>query len=71
MEQKSEVAFKKGQRVRCIKKDPMDDRCNISEHLRWHIGDEFMIDSVDKFPWGVFLNDGEGHNLDARRALVI
>ena len=67
----AEVNFKAGQKVRCVKNDPMDDRCGIADHLRWHIGDEFIIESVDVYPWGTFLNDGKGHNLNARRAIVV
>lgn len=65
------VNFTAGQKVRCIKNDPMDDRCGIADHLRWHIGDEFIVESVDVYPWGTFLNDGKGHNLNARRAEVV
>ena len=67
----AEVKFRAGQRVRCIKADPMDDHVGIDDKNRWHIGDEFIIESVDEYPWGVFLNDGEGHNLNARRAVAI
>jgi len=66
-----EVKFCTGQRVRCIKADPMDEHVGIEDKNRWHIGDEFIIESVDEYPWGVFLNDGKGHDLNARRAVVI
>ena len=66
-----EVKFQAGQLVRCIKADPMDEHVGIEDKNRWHIGDEFIIESVEEYPWGVFLNDGEGHNLNARRAVVI
>ena len=66
-----EVKFRAGQRVRCIKADLMDEHVGIEDKNRWHIGDEFIIESVEEYPWGVFLNDGEGHNLNARRAVAI
>lgn len=65
------VNFTAGQKVRCIKADPMDDHCGVADNLRWHVGDEFIVKSVDIFPWGTFLNDGNGHNLNARRAEVV
>lgn len=66
-----EVKFSAGQRVRCTKNDPMDAHVGIADENRWHIGDEFVVESVEEYPWGVFLNDGEGHNLNARRAEVV
>ena len=65
------VNFMAGQKVRCVKADPMDDHCGIADHLRWHVGDEFIVESVDVLPFGTFLNDGNGHNLNASRAIVV
>lgn len=63
--------IKVGDKVRCIKNDPMDDHCGIAEHLRWHIGDEFYVWKVETLPWGTFLHDGQGHNLNIKRAELV
>jgi len=63
--------FEKGQKVRCIKDDKMDDACNISEENRWHVGDEFIVKNIEVLPWGTFLFDEEGHDLNANRAEII
>lgn len=60
-----------GKRVRVIKDDPMDDRVGIENHLRWHIGDEFVVKNVVAHPHGVFLHDVDGHNLNIRRAELV
>jgi len=65
------MSFKKGQKVRCVKKSGLDNEARIAEHLRWHIGDEFIIEKVEVKPWGTFLYDGNGHNLSAWRAEVV
>lgn len=67
----AEVKFSVGQVVTCFKKDRMDDICQIPDDKRWNIGDSFTIKSIDTYPWGTFLNDGLGHNLNAVRALAI
>lgn len=63
--------FRRGQKVRCVKNDRMDDECNIAEKSRWHIGDEFIVKNIEVLPWGTFLFDGEGHDLNANRAEII
>lgn len=63
--------FKAGQRVRVFKDDPMDDRLGIAHENRWHIGDEFVIASVQSSLAGTFLDDGKGHNLNAKRAEIV
>jgi len=63
--------MKKGQRVRCIKDDPCDEYYGIEDELRWHIGDEFIIESIGVEPYGTFLYDSEGHNLDIKRAKIV
>lgn len=63
--------MKVGCEVMCIKEDKMDDICNIKKELRWQIGDRFIVAKIEKTPWGTFLYDDNGHNLDIRRALII
>lgn len=63
--------FEKGKKVRCVKDDKMDEAFNIPEENRWHIGDEFIIKDIEVFPWGTFLFDEEGHNLDVNRAEIV
>lgn len=67
----NETEFIVGQKVKCVKNDPMDDMYDVHDDLRWHIGDEFIVDSIDVFPYGTFLNDGKGHNLNVKRAVVV
>jgi len=58
-------------RVACVKEDPMDDHCGIPEENKWQIGEEFVVDSLEIEPYGIFLHDGKGHNLNIRRAIII
>jgi len=67
----NETEFIVGQKVKCIKNDPMDDMYDIHDDLRWHIDDEFIVDSIDVFPYGTFLNDGKGQSLNANRAQLV
>ena len=60
--------IKEGDRVRCVKDDPMDEHCGVDYKNRWHIGEEFIVKEVEVKPWGTFLHDGKGHNLDIKRA---
>ena len=63
--------FKTGQTVKCIKDDPRDNFYGIEDDKRWHIGDKFIINTIDIYPYGIYLNDGNGHNLDAERAEIV
>jgi hypothetical protein len=65
------INFSTGQKVRCIKDDPKDDRYGIPNNIRWHIGDEFIIDRVEVLPYGTFLCDNIGNNLNAKRAIIV
>ena len=60
-----------GKNVRVIKKDRLDDACNIADKLRWKIGDEFKVVKIECLPWGIFLYDDNGNNLNYRRAELI
>lgn len=60
-----------GKTVRVIKKDSMDDTCQIEEKLRWHVGEEFVVRKIVIEPWGCFLEDVDGHSLSLSRAEVI
>ena len=63
--------MEKGQRVRCVKDDPADDYYGIADELRWHIGDEFIIESIKVEPYGTFLYNSEGQNLNIKRAKLV
>tara|TARA_R110000803_G_scaffold210521_1_gene282536 strand:- start:953 stop:1216 length:264 start_codon:yes stop_codon:yes gene_type:complete len=60
-----------GKKVRVIKEDRMDDACNIADILRWKIGDEFKVVKIECSPWGIFLYNGNGNNLNYKRAELI
>ena len=60
-----------GQKARVIKKDKRDDYYGIAEHLRWHIGDEFIIRKIEILPYGCFLYDNEGQNVSIKRVTII
>ena len=60
-----------GKKVRVIKEDRMDDACNIADELRWHIGDEFKVCKIECVPWGIFLYNDKGQNLNYKRAELI
>ena len=49
----------------------MDDACNIADELRWHIGDEFKVCKIEILPWGCFLYNKEGQNLNVKRAELV
>lgn len=59
-----------GKTAKVFKNDLMDDRCNISEELRWKIGDEFKICKVECLPWGTFIYNDKGQNLNSKRAKI-
>lgn len=60
-----------GSKVRCIKNDKLDDFCHINEKLRWQIGDEMIVHDIEEHPWGTFLFDSEGHDINMRRVELI
>lgn len=60
-----------GKTVRVIKEDRLDDACGIKDHLRWHVGDEFIVRKIEIVPWGVFLYNGDGNNLSLKRAELV
>lgn len=60
-----------GKNVRVIKDDKMDDAFGIADNLRWHIGDEFKVCKVEILPWGCFLHNNEGQNLNIKRAELV
>lgn len=60
-----------GKTVRVIKEDKLDDACNIADELRWHIGDKFQVCKVEILPWGCFLYNKEGQNLNVKRAELV
>jgi hypothetical protein len=60
-----------GKTVRVIKEDRLDDSCAIEDHLRWHIGDEFLVVKIEIMPWGCFLYNKEGNNLNLKRAELV
>jgi len=60
-----------GKKVRVIKDDKMDDAFNIADNLRWHIGDEFEVCKIELLPWGCFLHNKEGQNLNVKRAELV
>ena len=60
-----------GKKVRVIKEDRMDDACNIADELRWCIGDEFKVCKIECVPWGIFLYNDKGQNLNYKRAELI
>ena len=57
-----------GKKVRVVKEDKLDDAFNIADNLRWHIGDEFIVCKIEILPWGCFLHNKEGQNLNVKRA---
>jgi len=60
-----------GKKVRVVKEDKLDDACNIADNLRWHIGDEFIVYKIEILPWGCFLHNKEGQNLNVKRAELV
>lgn len=60
-----------GKNVRVIKEDGMDDACNIEDKLRWKIGEEFKVCKIECVPWGIFLYNDKGQNLNYKRAELI
>lgn len=60
-----------GEKVRCIKNDRMDDHVGIPEDKRWHIGDEFIVVKIEELPYGTFLYNNKGQNLNLKRAAVV
>ena len=60
-----------GKTVRVVKNDKLDDTCNIDDKLRWHIGDEFKVCKIECLPWGIFLHNNKGQNLNYKRAELV
>lgn len=67
----SEVHDIVGKKVRVIKDDKMDDHAGVADHLRWHIGDEFKVTQIKIKPWGCFLYNNKGNNLNYKRAELV
>jgi len=60
-----------GKTVRVVKNDKLDDACNIEDKLRWNIGDEFKVCKIECLPWGIFLHNNKGQNLNYKRAKLV
>ncbi len=60
-----------GKNVRVIKEDEMDDACNIEDKSRWKVGEEFKVCKIECVPWGIFLYNDKGQNLNYKRAELI
>lgn len=65
------IDLRSGQKVKCIKEDPLDEAFHVSGPLRWNIGDELIVDSISFRPWGIFINDAEGHNIEISRVAIV
>lgn len=63
--------IKVGDTVECVKNCGLDDAGGFAQELRWHIGDRIVVDKIESFPWGTFLNDDKGHNIDIKRVKKI
>jgi len=60
-----------GDTVRCYKDDPADGDYGIALDKRWHVGETFIVTKVKETPWGIFLHDDSGHNLNIIRAELV
>jgi hypothetical protein len=56
-----------GIKVKCVKNDGADDHYGFAEELRWHIGDELIVTDIHIAPYGTFLCNYKGQNINIKR----
>ena len=59
-----------GDIVECIADDPVDKHYGFAKKNCWQIGESFKVKKIETFPYGTFLHDGKGHNMDINRAKI-
>ena len=65
---KALTAVRVGCKVRCFIEDKADSFYGIAEELRWRVGDEFIVTDIHIAPYGTFLYNYKGQNLNIKRA---
>jgi hypothetical protein len=56
-----------GIKVKCVKNDGADDYYGFAKELRWHIGDELIVTDILIAPYGTFLCNYKGQNINIKR----
>lgn len=56
-----------GIKVKCVKDDGADGYYGIADELRWHIGDELIVTDIHIAPYGTFLHNHLGQNINMKR----
>jgi len=64
-------AAKIGIKAKCIKDDGANAYYGILDELRWRIGDELIVTDIYITPYGTFLHNHKGQNINTKRCELV